>query len=135
MKKTSKACFIIGIIVLALAAVLIAVSFIPSPVQYHRSFGFYSIEYTTQSTGANLRTLILGCTGIISGLLLFILSSVLRCDCTKACSAPAAEAKKEVPAAEAKKDEPVTEAKKDAPVTEAKKDEPAEESNKPEKMA
>lgn len=80
MKKTSTACFVIGIVVLAVSAALIIFSFLPNTVQHYRGIGYWQIEYTSFNTYGSYRQLIMGCTGIISGLLLFILSTLIKCE-------------------------------------------------------
>lgn len=78
MKKTSKACFVIGIAVLAVSACLIAASFFTVTVHHQRSMGFYYFQCTSLNPIPGMKMLALGCTGIISGLLLFLLSVELR---------------------------------------------------------
>lgn len=78
MKKTSKACFVVGIVVLAVSVCLIAASFFTVTVHHQRSLGFYYFQYTSINPIPGMKMLALGCTGIISGLLLFLLSVELR---------------------------------------------------------
>ncbi len=78
MKKTSKACFVVGIVVLVVSACLIAASFFTVTVHHQRSMGFYYFQCTSINPIPGMKMLALGCTGIISGLLLFLLSAELR---------------------------------------------------------
>ena len=78
MKKTSKACFVVGIVVLAVSVCLIAASFFTVTVHHQRSMGFYYFQYTSINPIPGMKMLALGCTGIISGLLLFLLSVELK---------------------------------------------------------
>lgn len=133
MKKASKACFIIGIVVLALSAIAIISSFIMCPVRYTSRMGFFAVEYTNYTSVSGLKGLILGCTGIISGLLLFILSTILKLDCSAECGQkkePCKPGKKysgiSAPAAtEPKKPEAAPAPEEPAPAPEAKEPEPA----------
>jgi len=81
MKKTAKASFIIGIILLAFSLIFIALSFaFHGHEQVVRGYNyFYSLQINsspTQSLKA-IQLLVLGSTLMISGLLLFILTAII----------------------------------------------------------
>ena len=81
MKKTAKASFIIGIILLAFSLIFIALSFtFNGHEQIVRGYNyFYSLQINSSPT-QNLKAiqlLVLGSTLMISGLLLFILTAII----------------------------------------------------------
>lgn len=99
MKKLSKACFIIAIILLVLSVTLTIVSLCNLRVSYTRSYGNYRYYYYASeiSETRKLQLTIIGCTGIISALILFIISkmdSSNSCDC---CSCEKEEVEVEIP--------------------------------------
>ncbi|MBO4388671.1 MAG: hypothetical protein J5785_04460 [Spirochaetales bacterium] len=143
MKKLSKACFIIGIVVMVCAVVLIVLSFCSATVVHTETRGHMTVRYTTVRQLGDTRTLICGCSGILAGLLLFILSAEVsqlppykakKCCCkhhlgqapTDPAPQPPEPAPEETPAAT---EEPAPEAApaEEAPAPEAPASEPAPE--------
>lgn len=81
MKKTAKASFIIGIILLAFSLIFITLSFaFHGHEQVIRGYNyFYSLQINSSSTQSlkAIQLMVLGSTLMISGLLLFILTAII----------------------------------------------------------